>query len=207
MKKLLIVAALFLCATLNAQKLEISVKAGMANSLSISDNAYSKFYSTSPYGSYAAEISGTISLPKKFRVGASVAIYKQGFKFDRDYVNIDAQYIGTRTLQSYYQPIAIQAILLKRFGGKLSFDVGVAGGACVNNKSYMTYYQLNNLEDKRVIKAPLSGTTYTAGIILSSQYKLSKHVSVGLESQPKILNNSELKSVMMPVMVKISIAI
>lgn len=173
-----ILALLLLSPALSfGQLLEVSLKGGI-----VTNNIGQKVTTAkveNPLG-YAGSLSVTAGLPFDIRAGIGISIYKVSYTSSFS----PAATVNFTNSAEVGQPlIPIEAIIVKRLNvPKLSFDLGITGGICANNKTK------ENAGKPNEVTFSDNKTWFTYGFVAGGQFNVSKKFSIGLEAQPKWMN-------------------
>ena len=194
-----ILALLLLCPVLSfGQLLEVSLKGGI-----VTNNIGQKVTTAkveNPLG-YAGSLSATAGLPFNIRAGIGVSIYKVSYTSS---FSPSANFHVSVSEQIGVPLMPIEAIIVKRLNvPRLSFDLGITGGVCANNR--MKLHAGKPTES--VVNS--SKPWFTYGFIAGGQFNVSKKFSIGLEAQPKWMNLKLATSTLFltPFFVKVSVRI
>jgi len=202
MKKIILftVTALLFSSNSFGQLIEISLKGGVcANSMSHKFDKIANYKAKGNLG-YAAGLSGTVGFGG-YRAGISISALRVSAYLSPKF-GVPMPDSLTHSLGNPLVPI--EAMFIKRTKiAKISIDIGIMGGICVNNR------YVNSYEDGRTTTSNSANTNwFTYGGILSGQYNISKRLAVGIEAQPKWIRLKRGQTLdntfLLPVMAKVS---
>ncbi len=180
----------------SAQKLEFSLKGGIANN-DIDATTFNKDYDVLWKNCYAASFAATVRIPLNIRVGLSVSANEVAYTLS------PARFAMPARDYSYGKPVlSVGLILVERINiapWKLDIDFGVTAGRCIGNT--ISYTSEGSTIDKK-----MENKWHTYGFVAGVQYNVLHWLGVGLETQPQVLNmGSKGTDIhMIPVMLKTS---
>ncbi len=188
---------LLIPALCTAQKVEFSLKGGIANN-DIDATTFSKDYDVLWKNCYAASFAATVKIPLNIRVGLSVSANEVAYTLSH------ARFPMPSRDYSYGKPVlSVGLIVLERINispWKLDIDLGVTAGRCMDNK--ISYTSEGTTTDRK-----MANKWHTYGFVVGAQYNVLKWLGVGVETQPQVLNmgTKGMSIHMIPVMLKTSL--
>ena len=197
--KRILVSLLIFPALCSAQKVELSLKGGIATN-DIDATTFKKDYDVLWENGTALSFAATVKIPLNIRVGLSVSANEVKYTLSH------ARFPMASRDYKYGNPVfSVGLIAVERINllkSKVNIDLGLTAGRCLGNT--ISYTSEGVTVDKKT-----EHKWFTYGFVVGAQYNVLKWLGVGVETQPQVLNMGKKGTdiYMIPVMLKTSFRI